>query len=150
MQASHPQGWPLLLSSPRLFHECSNGLLTTAFVLHHTDKGRSTPSGNLDALIELNEWVTQECSGDTALGHARSTLDKLLTSGTDLALTRETRETLVGVVSLIREVHKGEGPLSSFPESVLLGECMTLWAGRERDPFLPNLFSLQCACTLSE
>ena len=71
------------------------------------DKGRSPPTGHIDLLPELQQWVEMECHGDTPLGRARPVMDKLLASGSDHTRSKGTREALVGVVSLIREAHAG-------------------------------------------
>lgn len=69
-------------------------------------RSRSVPSGGLKVLFELQQWLERE-EGDGLLERVRPTLERFLAAGSNESLSRETREALIGVVALVRDLSRG-------------------------------------------
>lgn len=84
-------------------------------------RSRSVPGGGLKVLFELQQWLERE-EGDGLLERVRPTLERFLAAGSNESLSRETREALIGVVALVRDLSRG------ITIKVILNvvDCMTL------------------------
>jgi len=62
----------------------------------------------LDTLVELKQWLKEESQGNESLAKVCPTLEKFLAAGGNESLSTGTREALIRVVTLVRELCRGK------------------------------------------